>query len=469
MKTKKTTNIVQYIILWIGLIFWVSRLFYFLHSNIPLWYDPGMYKEIFSHYRNVITSFDFSVLPQRIRHEPLLGILAALINKLWVSFDWLVTRWIWIINLIPGLLLFRWLKKHENNGRWWVFVAVLYWVSITQYDVFWSGYFKQILWVSVLLIVLFLGEQKKFWLQGILFFLLILLHKHTALYTGWILAISTIVEWIQTKKLPRKKIIIRFSAGVLALLCYIPLRGRIMTEAVKAVWEGTGGDFMSIWTYLSHTWPILILSILGFVWRIKDKKIDVWTVGYILGIIRIGLSLVNYNRTLVFFDVFVVIFAGYFLCKLYQDQSIISKISVYTLLAWWCIYYIWYLNSAAKPLINKEEFASIQNLSNITEKNAIIISTHRNYTPRIMWRSQRDYINPGMADLDKRTHNQRNQRWMNDGNFKCTLLKNTYTNLARPLYLWMWQNQFPENLSWWNCFQMINSWSTRTLYKIILQ
>lgn len=92
MKNSRTTNIAQYIVLWLWLLFGVSRLFYFIHSNIPLWYDPGMYKEIFSHYRNVISSFDFSVLPQRIRHEPLLGILAGLINKLWVSFDWMVTR-----------------------------------------------------------------------------------------------------------------------------------------------------------------------------------------------------------------------------------------------------------------------------------------------------------------------------------------------------------------------------------------
>ncbi|HCY20529.1 TPA: hypothetical protein DIC40_01415 [Patescibacteria group bacterium] len=56
--------------------------------------------------------------------------------------------------------------------------------------------------------------------------------------------------------------------------------------------------------------------------------------------------------------------------------------------------YIVHININAIPLISKEEFSAIKNIKNRTEENAIIINSHKNYTPWIMGWSQRDYINP---------------------------------------------------------------------------
>ena len=153
---KKNFFITQlpYIVLGIGLLLGLYRLWYFVHSAIPFGYDPGIYKEYFSHYRSVTTSLDFSQLPHWIRYEPLLGIIAAFFNKLGVSFDRMLTRGIGLLNLIPGLLLFRYFKSKSKNLRWGVLAAVLYRTSIAQYQVFWSGYFKQTLGVSFMLLVL---------------------------------------------------------------------------------------------------------------------------------------------------------------------------------------------------------------------------------------------------------------------------------------------------------------------------
>ncbi len=472
MKYKNTKHL-PYIILWLWFLLGIVRLRYFTYSNIPLWYDPGMYKEIFSHYRNVITSFDFSLLPQWIRHEPLLGIIAALANRLWISFDWMLTRGIGIINLIPWLLLFRRFKHKENNLRWGVLAAVLYRISIVQYQVFWSGYFKQTLGVSFMLMILILGEKKKLLLQSVLFFLLILLHKHTSLYTGAILAFSAMTERIATKRLPWKKMIYRTIAGWCALLLYIPLRSRIMTEAVKAIWESTWWDFMTIGMYIKYSRLVIILSLFGFWRRMKEifgtKKngIDVTVFWYILGILWIFFSLVNYNRTLVFLDIFVIIFAAYFLIQLFQLHSRIGIAAIGISLLGLSTQYLLYIQDHAFPLISHEEFDSIKNIGNITEPNALIMNTHRNYSPWIMGRSQRAYINPGMSDRDLWTHQQRNQWRAVDGNQKCTMLQSTYAKLNRPLYLRLWELQFKENLWWWNCFQLITGGNTWTLLKIM--
>lgn len=458
-----------YVILGLWCLLGLARLRYFVHSSVPLWYDPGMYKEIFSHYRNVLASMDFSVLPQRVRHEPLLWMLASLVHKLWVSYDRMLTRGIGIINIIPGLLIFWLCKIKSKHLRWWVFAALLYRTSMAQYQVFWFGYFKQTLAVSVMLLILILGEKKKIVLQSIAFFFLIILHKHTALYTWAILAISAGIERMHMKIFPRKKILYRVLAGIVALLIYIPLRNVIMTEAVKAVGDGSGWDFIAPRWYITYARPIILISLLGLGWRIKEKKFDTQMIWYGVGIIWIALSLVNYNRTLVFLDVFVVIFAAYFLRKICESRSSINIAGVSFFLIVMSGQYLSYIYTAAKPLISQEEFAAIQDISMITEPNALIMNSHRNYSPWIMGWSQRDYINPGMSDRDAWTHAQRNQRRMVDGQQKCKMLKATYISLARPVYLWIWSQQFVENFSWWRCFVPMRSGATWTLYKIDLQ
>jgi len=469
MKKKFLTIRLPYIILGLGIFLWLFRLRYFTSSIVPLGYDPGMYKEIFSHYRNIITSFDFSLLPQWIRHEPLLWILAAFANKLWVSFDRMLTRWIGIINLIPGILLFWRFKSKSKNLRRGVFAAILYRTSIIQYQVFYRWYFKQTLGVSIMLLIIIMGEKKKLFLQSLLFFFLILLHKHTALYTWAILGIYAVVERIQTKELPWKKILSRTIAGWLALLIYIPLRDRIMTEAVKAVGDGSGGDFITPTMYLKYSWPIILLSLVGAWWRIRNKFFDVWLVGYSVWILWILFSLVNYNRTLVFLDVFILIFAAYSLFKIVQLRFPIGKYLVGILFLGWSAYYIVYINDNALPLISQEEFISIKNIHKITEPNALVMNTHRNYSPWIMGRSQREYINPGMADSDLWTHQQRNQWRSVDGRQKCDILRTTYAKLSRPLYIRLWSQQFVENLSWWYCFFPTTGGTTRILFKVSLQ
>lgn len=463
------------ILLAIGIILGIYRLGYFVYAHVPLGYDPGMYKEIFSSYVQVLNHMDFSYLPSRVRHEPLLWILAALLHKLGVSFDRLVTRGIGILTLIPGLLLFRFFKSRKDP-RTGVLAAILYRISIIQYEIFRRNYFKQTIGVSLMLLILILWEKKKLLLQSILFFLLILLHRHTAVFTWAILGLSVLLEWIQKKLFPWKKILARSLAGTLALLCYIPLRSRVMPEALKAVsttfWGvWMGGDFMNIFSYLSLQWPVILLSLLWIRLHIKRKTIDVWSIGYIISCLRVLFWLVNFNRTIVFLDIFVIYFAAIALREIIHRGSKkwlawiwISLVSIVCI--WTAVYYLWYVAKRSVPLISEEELSSLKSLDTTLEQDAIVMVTHRNYAPWIMGWSKRTYITPGMSDMDKRTHLNWNRRWTSDGTTKCDMLKQTYQTLHRPFYIRLWQQQFLENLSGWDCFTLITKGGTWRLYKI---
>lgn len=450
-----------------GLLFASYRLRYFFWSPIPLGYDPWMYKWIFTAYINIFPNFDFSQLPSWIRHEPLLGIIMGSLWKIGINYDRVLTRWIGIINIIPGILIYILIKK--ENKRIGMLAARIYRLSCAQYQLFWRWYLKQAIAINILLLLLLCIQNKKILWQWILFFVLIILHKHTALY-AWALLIGYMLTlWSKNKRLPRKEMAFWMGAGMIGMAFYIPLWSQIMPEAIKSVqttfWgAGVWWDFMTKIMYLKLERLIIIISWIWAVKSIFQKKIDIYVVWYLVGFFWILLGLVNFNRTIVFFDIFVSILAAYALYYLIVQYK---KIWIYIVGIWifsMAINYIVYVNTNAHPLISMQEFSSIKDLSTSTEKNAIIMSTHRNYTPWIMWRSQRDSINPWMSELNIWNHAERNIRWSSDGLQKCAMLKNTYESLHRPLYIWMWNQQLSENMKNQNCLIKINENLTKVVY-----
>ena len=108
-----------------------------------------MYKGIFMVWENILRHLDLSLLPGWVRHEPLSGIVMGTLGNMGFSFDWFLTWGMGVLSLLPGVLIFLILRK--QNLRLAIISAVLYWVSITQYEVFWRGYSKQIIGVSLML------------------------------------------------------------------------------------------------------------------------------------------------------------------------------------------------------------------------------------------------------------------------------------------------------------------------------
>ncbi|MEI6426366.1 MAG: hypothetical protein WCO66_03370 [Candidatus Absconditabacteria bacterium] len=454
----------------LGLMFGMYRLRYFVGYDIPLGYDPGMYKGIFVVWQHILSQGNLSLLPGWVRHEPLLGVLMGALGNIGFSFDWLLTWGIGILSLLPGIIIFLLFRK--QNLRIAILSAVFYWVSITQYEVFWRGYLKQIMGVSLMLGVLRAWEHKLPLWQGIFFFVIIILHKHTALYTGAILASMICIDMWKNKHIPWKYIGIFILAGILGLVAYLPFWNNIFPEAIKAAQTtfagtGTGGDFLTRFLYFKYQWLVVLCSLRGFWKTIRAHKRDVRTIGYIVGGIWLVLGLVNFNRTLVFWDIFVCIMAARGILEILSSFGLKSKIGV---LGVFCLItgvgYILHITTTAQPLISPDEFTAIKTISTLTESNAIIMTTHKNYTPWMMGRSQRDYINPGMADLDTWNHATRIQRWASTNNQKCTMLESSYKHLNRPLYIWQGSQQASENISGENCFHLYATGTSRQMRNV---
>ncbi len=465
-----------YIILVLGLLLWLYRLKYFIGTEIPLGYDPGIYKQIFISFKALFWSFDFSVLPQWMKHEPGLPLLANFFNMFWISFDRLVRRGIWIISLLPGVIIFLFFRR--KNIRTAIIAATLYWVSIAQYEAFFRNYFKQIFAITTMLWTLFMLERKNqksnyiwFWILLILTFIT---HRHTALFTWIIIFFYLIKESIETRKIPRKLIWTICIGILISFVFYAPMRKQLVLEGLAPLLstfqgQGTWWEFMDKYIYLKYSFITLWLALIGAVYKIIKKQFDIILIWLIIGLIRIWLGLFNFNRTLIFLDIFVIISAAqlFWTIRLHHPK-IFSYVKFWMLIIviWLWFQYTDYIKKNCEPLISQAEFQSIKLLETSTEPNAIIMTSHRNYMPRIMWYSNRDRISPGRSDIDQRSFETRIQRRESDWAKKCNMLHQTYSQLEKPLYLWLGEMQRLENLEWWSCFELVKQEWTYKIYKI---
>lgn len=463
MKTKKILNYFPYILIGVALILWLYRGRHFVISDIPLWYDAGFYKLIFSVYAQVISSFDTSSIPYRFQHEPLIGIIGNIFHAIWISYDSIILWWSIIISILPGFILyFIFRKEHKYLA---IALAFLYRTSIVQYELFFRVYLKQILGISLMLLAFYFTQTKRYSLSALFFLLIILLHRTSALYAGATLFLFIVADSIQHKKISLKLIWIILWAGLVGLACYTPFWS-IISWWFSMIFSWYGGDFMSRNTYILYSWIPLLLSLVWLFACIKNKKIDIFLRWYILWIIRTTIWLVNFNRAIGFRDIFVLIMAFHGLVFLFNNKKRIWWTTISWVLLYNTIQYISFVSHHNTAIITADEFNTLKSFSSTLEPSAIVMTTSKNYTPWVAGYTERDYIAPWFSALNTRDESRRNERRAWDGTTKCLMLQD-YKPLNRPIYIRLWSTQFAENLSWQNCLSMTKKFSSSLLYKII--
>jgi len=456
--------------LFVFIIFWTFRLFYFFGTNIPLGYDAWIYIFLFQDYTQVLSKWDFSVLANRNQHEPLVGIVANLFNFLGFSFDWIVRWWVWFLSLLPGIIIFLIFWKKDKLLA--VFSSGLYFLSIPQYEAFFWWYLKQIIWVSFMLVSILFLTYKKYFLFAFFLFLLILLHRHTALFTI-VLGFAWIVfDSIKSKKIPYIVLLYILFVWVLSLIFYLPLREKLVLgwlEPLLSTFAGkwVGGIFIDKFKYLQISGIVFGLSLFQVFFDIKNKKLDFIFFGRIISVGRILFGLINYNRHLVFLDIFVIIMAGKILSYFWQQKHKIYFWIIILLLIGLSFQYFSYVLKHNKPIISQNEFDVINSFAEFLPEDAILMTSHRNYTPRIMGYGGKDRISPGRSDLDMWPKEERITWRKSNWDTKCKMLFSTYNQLGRPIYRRVWEKQFQENTLNWKCFNLVDGWETRELFKIV--
>ena len=470
MKKNNRSKIFLSICLLIGIVCAVYRVAPYFSSMIPLGYDPWVYRWIFTAYLHLAPWFNFGQVPHWIMHEPLWWILSVFVSKLWISIDTRLTFWLGFFSILWGVFVFLLTKKYSKQAA--LFAMIVFRISIIQYHAFALCYYKQVLGIDILLALLLLRNNKKYRSSIPLLIALVLLHRTTTLYLWATSFIFILLQYFSTKKLNTKFIFVWMISGAVWLALYGPLFPRLIINFFHPLittigWSGEQGDFFSMREFRRFTMFLIAPTIYAVYLKIKNKDYDLIFSGFILGIVRTSIGLLNAKRVELFLDVFMVLMTWYALFHIFKKSKRRLNGIVYLFVFLQMIYYFWYVSNNNTSLISQWEMQSITSLENVVPQNGIIIVTDSAISPRIVGYAKRDRIGPWLSDMNKRTHAQRNQRRPANGQTKCDMFQ-IYKNLDRPLYMRESKLFRIEDISWGDCFHLIREDQFHKVYQIIL-
>ena len=479
---------------------WWWRFLHFIVQDVPLGYDPGIYREFYLKYSELAVFADISWLPVRMQRvfPPFLGILSWVIQNFWLfSLDWLLTRWVGVQSLAISLWLYFLVSVKDRKLA--AVVALLSWISFVQYEVFWWSYSKQLVWMFFLVMVLWLWARGRRYLSFPLVLALSATHR-PALLVLWAMSIFWILyQWAKLchqkiKTWERSKVLLSplFSliwVWVVTLLVHHSLYPGFLIDQISSLISSfiksidvpnLQDTYQSWWTFLTTSdllktnGHILVLSLIWFVLSLKHQwmvRVKVW---WIFTTIRVFAQFSFYQRMMGYADLFWLIFAWLALVMIRERKKPVGLIVGWLFFLGHASVFSYRVNRTWRPIMVSEELAYFKTLPEILPADAVVMNTDSTYSAWLNWRSQRPTISPWLFDLDQRNRTERTtNRRESDGLKKCQELKKAYWKTYQNIYIWQWSKQQPNDFSNWDCFEVFekskNKSVPRTFYLVDLQ
>lgn len=451
----------------------------YFHSSIPLGYDPGMYRGIFLAYQSFVASRDLSLLPQRVQqHEPLRWVVAVGLSKLGVSIDRLLTRWFAIICIAVSVLALLLLKKQPMSVKILAWTLLL--LSVIQFETFELMYFKQVIGMGLMFLIFWCFDRQNLRAACVLMVGLALMHRNTTLYFALTLTIWTILTSIfsiikakdykrRYRYLPLKVIWVWVVAAGIGLLFYGPRLGTLVLNFVQPLLTTTGGmgfqgTFFPVKDFLIFELVLLLPALYGIWIKMRNKDADFLVSGTLSWIIWTAGGLFNAKRTLIFFDIFLVLIAAYGLYYFYQKRQKRWIAAIIIVLSIQGLFFAGFIMEHAKPRIPQWLFQDAQELASHTKEGSTILVTDSVMLPWVAWYSHRDRIAPGFGDHNMWNYEQRMDRRLHDGTKKCQLITDYSQYFSSWFYLWI-ANQQRENFTSGSCFRPVQTLKESVLYQ----
>lgn len=453
-----------YSIVFVSSLLGIYRILPYFSSNVPLGYDPGIFRAYFLDYFQNLPHIDLYHLDTWVKqiYEPWLWFLTNILLLIWYDVDFLLSFWLVFFSLITGFFLYLILK--ENSKVMALLWLSMYFLSIVQYKAFWWNYYKQIIWILFLFTTIYLFQKKKYILAIPSMISMFIINRASGVFFVLMFIFYKIYEVILVKKINFKDIIIVWIAWLLALWIYFPILQYQLLDLIKPLATTIMTEWKS-WTFFTREefWDVSIFFIilaLGWIYILVNKMIlerkklqliDFW---FIVGLLWTTLGLFFYNRFLIFFDIFLIVFASYFLYFWYEKNKKVFVVFTSLFFLAQGSMYFHYVKNNAHPLISQKEFDKIQEISTLVEDDAVIMVTHKNYSPWLIGYTRKKVIAPGLFDWNTWSLETWIEWWSkSDWAKKCEMLK-SYSEYKN-LYLWIWERQPRENLTNGNCFKTI--------------
>ncbi len=479
MNTKTLTKYI--LILWILaiLVLWGWRFWHFVVQNVPLGYDPGLYRSYFIENINLLPDFSRNSLEPWIQKAfpPFLGMIVAVIYQFigW-SLDRFVTHGVAVQSVFVSLALYYFISARDKKVA--LVAALLSWISFVQYQVFWRNYMKQLLGMFFLLMSLGLRVRGRWWLSLPLVIALSVTHRPGLMVLAVLAIIRVIYQiWIRiynksmwiTPHTNLNFLMPMISIWVISIISNMILYPWFITEQIARLFSQflasvdtpsisqsrtAGGTFLTTLDLLETNGHILVFAIIGLFWSWSNKVWRRYQVAAIFGFLRVFGQFSFYQRMMWYMDLFWLVFAGYTLVKVREwKPKIWLSIGIVFFGLHAAIFSFW-VEKTRRPIMMSEELVFFKTLPEILPDDAVVMNTDASYSPWLKWYAQRPTISPWLFHESKwnrsqREENRRNNTWWQ----KCEALSETYWDNIENLYIWQWSKQLPFDYEWADCLE----------------
>lgn len=363
----------------------VTRIIPYVGNTVPLGYDAGIYKYVFEfHAAEWINA----------AHPPLLKFLVA---PFMLLGDWFVLVPLFIIIdialcYVVYLCVKEWFGKDAG-----ILAGIFFALSYTQFLAFWFLYYKNVVALLFMLLAWYVYKKvEKTSLKYSLFIVFGILvggiHRPTFLVFMASLGLYIVAKFFEKKK-TMYDVLSAVVIGVFTIMMYLPVLDSAILSFLPGIATASigAGTFVAAEFFFIYSISYLPFALLGLLWCIKNKQNSpfMWFIG-ITGLIVIA-KLIFYNRFIIHLDLAMLIIAGVGASYVLQHKLGKAALIMVVLISG---YSIIHQAAADEPLISEEEWMFIKSIADRTEQDAIIVSTHRHYSPWLLGYSGREVLAP---------------------------------------------------------------------------
>lgn len=450
---------------------WLLRMVWYLTYEVPYWYDPWFFRYAIEQTISTLPHLSFSQPPGYPYHEPLFLVLTTILSLLWVSSDMMIWPLFGILSILTAWGVYFFAKQYHSRELG-IFAASIFLISIIQYEAYWWNYIRNVLGILFFLVTLaFLKKGSP--LVIVTMIGMFWVHRPTAYFFLLLYILSIIADYIKTNKWNIRSLFYFFFALCLAIPFYkedIASFGNIVSSiTTTALGWGNSGTFMTSKDFFYSIFPYFVILIPAIFLKSEKKEYDLVFLWFILGLIYSVFRLYFYNRMFVFFDIFCIVMAAYAIVTVFSELDRRVKyvfISLFFMVQWW-LYTFHVSETYWRHMISKEEFDIIENLTIIVPKESTILSTHRQYTPWLVWYSGMKVLAPGMLSPQIWDEKKWNRFYFESSDKeKCEMIQE-YKSLAPKLSVFVGDSQ-PSLLLPTSCFRpLLSNMSHPIVYEVI--
>ena len=464
----------KYVIIILSAFFIIAvflRLMPYIDNQIPLGYDPGIYRYVFGTYQNSLPNIIESGLPSWVKraHEPGLFSFMDVFFTFGSMTDDILKYAFILFSAFIVFPIFLLTRKYSNDITA-LFASLLFMISYTQFQAYSFLYYKNIVALSLFLVGLYLLESKERLLPLILISVALgFMHRPTFFIFFLVLCAHTLLNHRDKLQSLRNIKLIAASGASLLFLYSLRFSDAIIDMLSRSMTSSNSGLFMTLQQYQFNSLAYLPFAILGALYFIKNKMyknpIFIWLA---INSIIVVFQLVFFNRFILHLDIAMIIMAGFGLYSVLNTKSYRKCAAAVVVLS--ILVSCWIgisMMEGAKPLISDSDLEAIKWISNSTEEDAYVMATFSTYSPWILGYSNRTTIAPGLFEYIDYWTAERWAGWW--GTNDLNEFKSALDDYGRPLYIYVGpKNRFANKTHFEDpCFDSVFKNNNTVIYKYL--